>query len=153
MCSYFIRTLEGPFFKNMLGTHVKEFVDLVEIGERIEANIQEGKVELMPAESGESQSRKGQPPRKKEGAVSFIQSSYSHRPSQTTFRPRYNPTYQYQQPSPVNQYTASTPQSSQPYQINHVPYTRPYAHPSLVHAKSPRPITNQSVPRFTHHKD
>ena len=39
MCSYFIRTLEGPFFKNMLGTHVKEFVDLVEVGKRIETNI------------------------------------------------------------------------------------------------------------------
>ena len=39
MCSYFMHTLEGPFFKNMLGTHVKEFIDLVEIRERIEANI------------------------------------------------------------------------------------------------------------------
>ena len=54
MCSYFICTLEGPFFKNMLDTHVRKFVDLVEIGERIETKIQEVKVELAIGKISES---------------------------------------------------------------------------------------------------
>lgn len=58
MCSYCIFTLKGPFFNNMLWTHVKEFVDLVKIRERIEAKVQEGKVEMEVVELRES--KKGQ---------------------------------------------------------------------------------------------
>lgn len=38
----------------MLRTHVKEFVDLVKIRERIEANVQEGKMKMEVVESRES---------------------------------------------------------------------------------------------------
>ena len=75
MCSYFIRTLEGPFFETMLGTLVKEFIDLIEIGERIEANIQEGRVELIMAESNYEKSQK-----KKEKTVNSVQASYPSQP-------------------------------------------------------------------------
>jgi len=51
----------------MLGTHVNDLADLVEIGERIDTDIREGKLSL----AGPS-ARKGPFPKKNEGEVSYV---------------------------------------------------------------------------------
>ena len=68
LCSYFLRTLQNPYYKYMVGTHVTYFSNLIEIGERIDANVREGRITYQ------DDIRKGQNGKKKEGDVSFVQS-------------------------------------------------------------------------------
>lgn len=61
----------------MLGTHVKDFFNLVEVGERIDFDIREGKLTVTQDDISKNQGT-----RKKEGKVSYVQSTKPPPPRQ-----------------------------------------------------------------------
>lgn len=70
--THFIRTLHNLFYTHMIALNAKEFSDLIEIGERLDVETKEGRLDI-----GNSISKKGGPTsvtthKKKEGEVSFV---------------------------------------------------------------------------------
>ncbi|KAJ9175648.1 hypothetical protein P3X46_014185 [Hevea brasiliensis] len=85
LCSLFIETLKAPYFNLMIGNTSNSFADIIQTGERIEANLRMGRLQ----ESAENPAKKtANFGKKKESDVHSItrQNNYSQFP-QNNYRP------------------------------------------------------------------
>ena len=139
-CSYFIRTLSDPYYKIMLGTHVNDFADLIVVGERIDSDIRDGRLEVSSAEGRRVVGNK-----KKEGEVNYIQNSYQHPQNQSV------PQQRRDQPRPNFLAYQSAPQQQPFVQQNPGGQSRGSRFPPQP--RDDRPLPNFNVSRTELYND
>ncbi|XP_057994363.1 uncharacterized protein LOC131174625 [Hevea brasiliensis] len=84
LCSLFIETLKALYFNLMIGNTSNSFSDIIQTGERIEANLRLGRLQEVVGES--SMKKLTNFEKRKEGDVQFI-SKQIHLPPQNNFHP------------------------------------------------------------------
>ncbi|KAJ9132712.1 hypothetical protein P3X46_033550 [Hevea brasiliensis] len=89
LCSLFIETLKAPYFNLMIGNTSNSFSDIIQAGERIEANLRMGRLQELAENPAKKTANFG---KKKEGDVHSItrQNNYSPLP-QNNYRPYPSP--------------------------------------------------------------
>ncbi|KAJ9178602.1 hypothetical protein P3X46_010473 [Hevea brasiliensis] len=130
LCSLFIETLKAPYFNLMIGNTSNSFSDIIQAGERIEANLRMGRLQ----ESAENPAKKpANFGKKKESDVHSItrQNSYSQFP-QNSYRPY---------PSSHGQTIANIPPPFPNY-----PHSRPQYPPPTNYQPRPPPPPVQPRP-------
>ncbi|KAJ9168548.1 hypothetical protein P3X46_020054 [Hevea brasiliensis] len=136
LCSLFIETLKAPYFNLMIGNTSNSFSDIIQAGERIEANLRMGRLQ----ELAENLIKDRDFGKKKEGDVHSVtrQNNYSPFP-QNNYRPY---------PPPHGQTVANIPPPFPNYphpRPQYPPPTNYQPRPSLPPAQ-PRPSQNNPRP-------
>ncbi|KAJ9145779.1 hypothetical protein P3X46_028121 [Hevea brasiliensis] len=130
LCSLFIETLKAPYFNLMIGNTSNSFSDIIQAGERIEANLRMGRLQELAKNPAKKTANFG---KKKEGDVHSItrQNNYSPLP-QNNYRPY---------PSPHGQTIANIPPRFPNY-----PHPRPQYPPPTNYQPRPPPPPAQPRP-------
>ncbi|XP_058008592.1 uncharacterized protein LOC131182997 [Hevea brasiliensis] len=133
LCSLFIETLKAPYFNMMIGTTSNSFADIIQTGERIEANLRLGRLQEI---AGEGTMKKAtNPNRRKEGEVHIVTlGSYQPFFPRGNFSPRF-----------PNQTPMVTPKSPMIANIPHI-YNQPSFQTYPQYQQIPHP-QNQYIPR------
>ena len=97
----FLNTLKAPYYDRMIGNSNKDFSDVVSVGEMIEAEVKQDKIEASKA--------KKPTPKKKERETHAV--TYQGRAYNPSYPPQ--PNYGYQ---PYNQYSGNVTHGN--YQLN-----------------------------------
>ncbi|KAJ9159630.1 hypothetical protein P3X46_025123 [Hevea brasiliensis] len=144
LCSLFIETLKAPYFNLMIGNTSNSFSDIIQAGERIEANLRMGRLQ----ESAENPAKKtANFGKKKESDVHSItrQNNYSLFP-QNNYRPY--PSSHGQTianiPPPLPNYPHPRPQYPPP--VNYQPRPPPPPVQPRPPQNNPRPPRNPDPP-------
>ncbi|KAJ9189546.1 hypothetical protein P3X46_000826 [Hevea brasiliensis] len=130
--SLFIETLKAPYFNLMIGNTSNSFSDIIQVSERIEANLRMGRLQELTENPAKKAANFG---KKKEGDVHSItrQNNYSLLP-QNNYR---------QYPPPHGQTTANVPPPFPNY-----PHPRPqYPPPTNYQPRPPPPPTQPRPPQ------
>jgi len=144
LCSLFIETLKAPYFNLMIGNTSNSFSDIIQAGERIEANIRMGRLQELTEIPAKKTANFG---KKKEGDVHSItrQNNYSPLP-QNNYRPY---------PSPHGQTIANIlppfpnyphPRPQYPPPTNYQPRPPPPPAQPRPPQNNPRPLRNPDPP-------
>ncbi|KAJ9135017.1 hypothetical protein P3X46_032241 [Hevea brasiliensis] len=145
LCSLFIETLKAPYFNLMIGNTSNSFSDIIQAGERIEANLRMGRLQELTENLAKKNASLG---KKKEGDVHFITRQNNHSPFlQNNYRPYpppHGPTivnipppfpnYLYpgpQYPPPITYQPRPPPQPTQPRPPQNSPRTQRNPDPPL----------------------
>ncbi|KAJ9184401.1 hypothetical protein P3X46_004131 [Hevea brasiliensis] len=144
LCSLFIETLKAPYFNLMIGNTSNSFSDIIQAGERIEANLRMGRLQELTENPAKKTASFG---KKKEGDVHFItrQNNYSPLP-QNNYRP-YPPTHGQTVaniPPPFPNYPHPRPQYPPP--TNYQPRPPPPPTQPRPPQNNPRPPRNPDPP-------
>ncbi|KAJ9152632.1 hypothetical protein P3X46_026179 [Hevea brasiliensis] len=130
LCSLFIETLKAPYFNLMIGNTSNSFSDIIQAGERIEANLRMGRLQELAENPAKKTANFG---KKKEGDVHSVtrQNNYSPLP-QNNYRPY---------PPPHGQTVANIPPPFPNY-----PHPRPQYPPPTNYQPRPPPPPAQPRP-------
>ncbi|KAJ9177252.1 hypothetical protein P3X46_012489 [Hevea brasiliensis] len=142
--SLFIETLKAPYFNLMIGNTSNSFSDIIQAGERIEANLRMGRLQELTENPTKKTASFG---KKKEGDVHSITRQNSHSPlPQNSYRP-YPPSYGQtiaNIPPPSPNYPHPCPQYPPP--ANYQPRPPPPPAQPRPPQNNPRPPRNPDPP-------